>query len=680
MAKMTQAQIKAAVEEQIAQADGYENDELGQMRKRALDYYFCNGEYSAPTAEGRSTLQSTDVADMVEAVTAQMMPAFEGDCLVEFPPNSDQDVQQAEAETRAVNHVIMEVNNGFNELMSAVKDALLLRNGFLKACLDETIDIDKREYENLTEDEYQQLRHHPGHKETLTDVDNGFTMEAEEADMAGFWHVKVTEKTTTRKIRTEAIDPINMSWSQGWDSVYLQECPFVCERSFPRRSDLIEEGYPKAKVNKCSTSQRAAESEKRTRGFLAVESTDRSQDEIETYECYVRMDADGDGIGELMKVVIAGDVLLEAEPTPFVPYASGTPFLQPHRLDGLGLYDKIHPIQDQKTHTLRQWADNQNHANNSRVSVNTNMVNLDDVLNPRPGGVIRTTGPDAVQPFPFTDIGQSCAGTMEYLDKLRSERGGASLDLVTAEAQIAGDTAHGIERQMTAREMMAAMMTRTLSETMVRTLFELTHLAMRLYIHEPITFRVNGEFEETNPRQWPERHRAHVKVGQSNAERQRKKGSLELIIQQQIALYQQGFDGVLVDLPGIYEAVMDWTKAASVVAGEQYFVNPQSEEGQQAQQMKAQQAQQQQQQQQRAQQMLLDLQRMIEDRKADNADAKVFEDARQHNDEMRFKYWDKGQDMEAEEARIMADGLLRIVDGAQQRAEASGSGAGEEAG
>ncbi len=94
-------------------------------------------------------------------------------------------------------------------------------------------------------------------------------------------------------------------------------------------------------------------------------------------------------------------------------------------------------MQDAKTATLRQLLDNQNAANNARVIAVDGQVNMDDVVNSRPGDVVRTRSPDSIQPFPFTDIGASAQSTLAYLDKIRSERGGASLDLQSAELQIA---------------------------------------------------------------------------------------------------------------------------------------------------------------------------------------------------------------------------------------------------
>eukprot|EP01047_Picozoa_sp_COSAG01_P075249 COSAG01_NODE_12837_length_1678_cov_1.441419_1_plen_114_part_10 len=114
MPKLTKDQILTAAKQGIAQADGWAMGELAEMHRTALDYYYGSNN-AAPAADGRSALQSSDVADMVEAVNAQMMPAFEPEDLVEFEPLNDEDIDQAASETEAVSYVVMRQNNGFYE-------------------------------------------------------------------------------------------------------------------------------------------------------------------------------------------------------------------------------------------------------------------------------------------------------------------------------------------------------------------------------------------------------------------------------------------------------------------------------------------------------------------------------------------------------------------------------------
>jgi hypothetical protein len=218
MAKLKKEQIKAAAQEAISDSEGYDTDELQELHRTALDYYY-NRPGAAPSMEGRSALQSSDVADMIEAVTSQVMPAFELDSVAEFDALSEEDVEQSRTESNAVNWVVMQQNNGFYEIQQAVRDALLLRNGIIKVSLEEKERVTVERYRGLTEVEYGQLA--MGQNENLNEVENGYRLDDVEEE-AGFYSCKVTRKETRRKVCTQAVDPTFFMWERDWSSIYLQ--------------------------------------------------------------------------------------------------------------------------------------------------------------------------------------------------------------------------------------------------------------------------------------------------------------------------------------------------------------------------------------------------------------------------------------------------------------------------
>jgi hypothetical protein len=655
MAKLTKAEVVKAVYRRIYDAEGYDSDELATMRTQALDYYY-NRDSAAPSAVGRCSIQSSDVADMLEAVLAQMMPCFELDNICEFTATREEDIEQARIETAAVTYTVMQANNGYYEIQQAVRDALLLRNGIIKVYLDETVKTDVQNMVNLTELEFGQLK--LGASEDLSGVDKGYTVEVID-EGSGFYDVRVTTKNTVRLVKAQAVDPVCFMWERNHDSIYLQDADFVAERSYPTRSDLLKRGYKKSLVQalKAGGDQVSFQSISRNQSESASnwQGDTPADDIIEFFEVYMRIDIDGDGMSELWKLCVADKTILDMVEMDYIPYASGTAFLQPHRFNGLGLFDKLRNIQDGKTVVMRQLLDNQNHANNARIGVVDGAVNLDDATNSRPGGLVRIRSADALVPFPFTDIGPSAQNTLAYLDKVRSERGGASLDLQSAEMQIAGDTAHGVERQMSAKEQLAAMMTRTLAETLIRSLWQMVHFALRLYMPDDMQVPQGGQFVTVDPSQWPERRSVTVMAGLSNSERMRKKQALEVIIGRQDILQSQG---KYVAENDIYNAQLDWARAQGMNNPERYFTDPSSQEAMQYQQQRQQEAQAQQ----LYQAQLLAMQQEIENRKANNEDAKVFEDARQFDDELKFKYWAEAKSAEVEEAKMASTMAMSMIE------------------
>jgi len=355
---------------------------------------------------------------------------------------------------------------------------------------------------------------------------------------------------------------------------------------------------------------------------------------------------------------MAGSVILENEIVDFIPYATGTPFLQPHSLNGLGLFDRLKQVQDIKTAGLRNWIDNQKAVNNSRLAVDEKTTNINDATNSRPGGIVRTKGPPAnsIMPVPVTDVGNSAAALLEYADKMRSEAGGASLDLQAAELQIAGDTAHGVERQMSSKEQLAAMMSRTLAETLIRTTWLLTHMAARSWLNSPVASRRGGREVSSNPAEWGARSRINMKTGLSVAERGQMQGQLQTIIQQQTAAIGQGLAGVLTDVPQLYNALLDWSRAGLIDNGERYWINPQSKEAQQRQQQS-------QQKQQQQQQQAVQIAAMAATAEQNAAKISAIQDQVQANQDRQFDYWKEALHAAVEELKL---GLANETDELQE--------------
>ena len=83
----TDEELAGLLKEEISRSEGYDTDELAGSRTSALQYFY--GKPRGDEMKGRSQVQSLDVADMIHAILAQMMPAFSSDCVVQFDPTSN---------------------------------------------------------------------------------------------------------------------------------------------------------------------------------------------------------------------------------------------------------------------------------------------------------------------------------------------------------------------------------------------------------------------------------------------------------------------------------------------------------------------------------------------------------------------------------------------------------------
>jgi hypothetical protein len=242
MAEMNEDTVRATLEMEIGLATGWDGDELSALRADALQYYFA--EKPKAGLEGSSSVISTDVADMLEAVVAQMMPGFTGDAVVEFDANNAEDEDQAQEESDIVNFIILEQNRGFVLLQEAVRDALLLRNGWIKVWLDDRETVTIERFPGVAKEAIAAI-------EAMDRSDN-VTLEVEteenEAD-SSLVDAKVMVKRRLKVLRLKSVDPTLMSWESAWDSIFLDGIRFIAERDWITRTDLILQGFSKSKVD-----------------------------------------------------------------------------------------------------------------------------------------------------------------------------------------------------------------------------------------------------------------------------------------------------------------------------------------------------------------------------------------------------------------------------------------------
>jgi len=227
----------------------------------------------------------------------------------------------------------------------------------------------------------------------------------------------------------------------------------------------------------------------------------------------------------------------------------------PHRVSGTSLFDLLKFIQDSKTVTLRQLLDNQNTGNNVRVGAVEGEVNMQDLLESKPGGVIRMRSPDAIFPIAFNDVGGTCINTLSYLDTVATGRAGAAKDMTEGEFQIAGTSAAAAVGEIGHKEMMSAFFARNIIETLVSGTYQLIHQALRCYYAQPVDVLINGEWVQSDPRNWKPRKNVRVIAGLSGTERREKAKALSQNMQYQVAAMQAGMDGTLVSAVGIHNSL-----------------------------------------------------------------------------------------------------------------------------
>ena len=321
---------------------------------------------------------------------------------------------------------------------------------------------------------------------------------------------------------------------------------------------------------------------------------------------------------------------------------------------------------------LRNYIDNLNVMNSSRLGIVDGSVNVDDLTNGRINGIVRMKSPDAIVPLPAADVSMQAINGLEYLDKMRTQRGGASLDLNNSQMQVAQSSAAAAIGEYTAKEKMATLFARNMVETLMKGTFLLVHHCLRTQMPGQMGAKVRGNWEQTDPGEWKARTHVQTLVGLNSQERKEKIGGLKELLTIQMGLLQSGAEGVIVSKSNIYNTLSDLVRAGELGLPEQYMIDPDSQDGQQAQQQISQQGAQQAQ----MQQQMMQMQAQLEQQKVQLDKYKI--DA-----ELKYKYYDTNVDAGLQEAKMTVDNVVKMeqIDATERSADrAAEAGAGDDAG
>ena len=639
---MNDTEILGILGQEITHARGYDGSELQENHKNALRRYF--GKPRGDEVEGRSSIISMDVADTVDSVMAELSPMLKS-TLIEFEADGEQDEAQAQLESDFVMHCA-EKSNLYDQFYSAAHNALLLQNGWLKVFVDEYSKVWETEHSAVDDMDMTELVTPTGPRhsiEVLTQGDNA------DDPAKSDYTLKHTQRY--KKLCVESIAPEFMLFSAGHQSQDLVDIRFVAEKRLHTRSELIDMGCSKAMVAELNPVQSETYYTNQERQFSADDQRggfDPSTEAVDCYYCYAWVDVDGDGEAELWHFLVGNyeaNIMLKKERAKFVPYATGSALVVPNRVIGISMYDKQRQVEDGKTQVLRQWLDNQNNANNSRFGAVEGEVNMQDLLSSRPGGIIRMRTPDAIFPIGFNDVGPSCLTALQYLDEVRTERGGGAVDMQTGIMQASANAgADAAGKEWSHKERMTTYYCRNLVEGLFRRTFMLIHEALRCYYDGEMNAKLRGKWASTNPMRWVPRETVKIVAGLSDSERRERAQNLQMNLSYQMQAMQSGLDGVLVDAGGIYQSLADWVRATDLDAVENFYIDPDSEEAQKAYQGKAQ---------------MQEAQRQAEeDLKQRMFDQEQGLDRYKHDTQLQFDRWEAELGAAVEEMKIAGKGVV----------------------
>ena len=542
---MDEIKLKNIVQNEIDNAIGYIETETTEARRRAIQFY--NREPYGNEVEGRSKIVTGEVAEAIDGALPAIMRVFtSSDEVVRFEPNGPGDEQKAKQATEYCNYVFMRDNPGIKVMHTWFKDALLSKVGTVKVYWKDETEVNTESYENLLEDEIAMMMA----DETMEIVSQEQNVIAEpinpqtlEVEPIYSYNVKVKKTNKKGRVVIENVPPEEFIVSKK--VIELPEAPFVAHRRLITRSELVAMGYDRDTVDSLPTYSDLTYTPERVARYSQGEqpddvSLDTSMQEVECFECFIRVDFDGDGIAELRKVFYAANEILENEEIDYVPFCSLCPFPLPHKFFGQSLADRTMDIQLIKSTLMRQQLDNLYLVNNARVMAVDGQVNLDDLLTVTPGGIVRVKNPSAVTPLQVQSIVGQSFPMLEYMDLVQAKRTGVNdasqgldpniLQNTTAAAIAAMQNAAGAKMELIAR---------LFAEDGVKNLFKnILHLLCK-YQDKARVIRLRGQYVSMDPREWNTQYDVIINVGLGTGTKEQHMTMLSMVLQKQEQILQQ---------------------------------------------------------------------------------------------------------------------------------------------
>lgn len=244
--------------------------------------------------------------------------------------------------------------------------------------------------------------------------------------------LKVRKRNNPWKMRFASVRPENFIVSK--DAIFDQQTGGIRARlqghkSIVARAALVEMGFDEDKVALASSATDAMDglAMERAKEVDYDQGVGDIDDDVEVYEIYMQLDVDGDGWREHVHLTIAGDLLNAPvllnweEVSKFYPYAAFCPFPLPDTLFGHGIADRVSDDQVLISSIYRENIDGLRGSTNPMKIVNPESVNLDDLLNPHPGKLIRSSDP--TNGLNYVNVPFNGGPALQFADKITDEIG-----------------------------------------------------------------------------------------------------------------------------------------------------------------------------------------------------------------------------------------------------------------
>lgn len=532
-------------------------------RREAMDFY--NGknlDLYGDSGDGLSTVVSRDVMEAIESVMPPLLrPFVAGEEVVSFDPVEAQDEESTKQATAYVNHVFRRHNSPLSATQTALKDGLLFRLGVAKSVMEECEEGGPETFTNVTKAELAAA----DQSRIVGDI-------VQDGDLFTFTLAPVKYK----KYRVHIIAPDEFLYEERLAA--LDQATFLGHSKQIALGDLMAMGLDEKLCRSLKSGR--PDNEERDARFADEDgkTDDWKQDDLArpvwVDECYIRCDYQGEGVLEWRKVLLGGQekTLLLDEAAEDHPYSTWTPIPVPHKLVGLSYYDLTRDIQINKTALQREMNNAMYLANRPMREVLDGKVNIDDILNPSVGGIVRVKEKGAISAMPSG--GEVAFGSglqlVEYMDSMREARTGVTRYNQGMDSNSLNKTATGMNIISSNSQQRQELVARQFGEFLSGIFQKLLALVSR-HAEPAEVERLTGK--PFVP--WPTQYDAVVSVGLGTNNKDQLVGHIMSLLQldAEIVQLQGGVSGPILTAENIYAKLKKLPEAMGL-KGDAYYTDP----------------------------------------------------------------------------------------------------------
>jgi len=501
-------------------------------------------------------------------------------------PRSGEDIAMAEQATDYLNYIIQQDNEAVAIFYSVFKDALMNKGGFIKWWWDDSIEVHTHTFENLDEGALGLILQEDGVEAVSVEArpapgiseQQAQMMQAQGMPVPQIYDAEIKRQRKRNKVRIETMPPEEFLVDAAATS--LDDAMIVGHRTMATVSSLVALGYDRKMLEEHLSDDVAFTG---TDEYWARYKGRASMSPLSAYErrrvlyveawCYI--DYDGDGISELRRVCTVGDSykVVNNESADEIPFAMFACDPEPHVFFGSDLADLTKDIQRIKSAVLRGMLDSLSFALYPRTGIVEGMVDIDDVLNPEVGSIIRMRQPGMVQQLNVPFLGKEAFPMVSYLDDMKESRTGQTAASQGLDPDVLQSTTRAaVTATIRGAEQHLEMMARLFAENGFKRLFKgLLRLIITHQDRERVV-RLRNEWVPVDPRVWDSSMDCSINVGLGSGMTDERLAVLnQVVVRQTEALEKLGPDNPLVGLGNIRNTLAKMLEISGYKDTDQFF-------------------------------------------------------------------------------------------------------------